>query len=110
MFYLGSIAGILPYLLAFSLTIVLGGHAGLPFFKSATVSEPINEVSKAEQFNLTTINDYHIDNKVVKRKIETPPVLFSVKLKIENFYLCRFIKAFEAGTSLLRAPPVIILQ
>ena len=106
MFYLGSIAGILPYLLAFSLTIVLGSHAGLPFIKSNLSSASQNEIAKEEIVNIKKIESYSIDNQVITKIAPLIPACFPLLVKIENFYLTIFLKVSEFGISLLRAPPV----
>ena len=108
MFYLGSIAGILPYLLAFSLTIVLGSHAGLPFIKSNLSSTSQNEIAKEEIVNIKNIESYKVDNKTITNKIPLIPPCFPLFVKIENFYLADFLKVYLAGISLLRAPPIHI--
>ena len=106
MFYLGSIAGILPYLLAFSLTIVLGSHAGLPFIKSNLSSTSQNEIAKEEIVNIKKIEFYNIDNQIVVSKSLKLPIVFHLLVEIENFYFTNFLIVFKAGISLLRAPPV----
>ena len=106
MFYLGSIAGILPYLLAFSLTIVLGSHAGLPFIKSNLISASHNEIAKEEIVNIKKIESYNIDNQIIESKPLKIPTVFHLLVAIENFYSSNFLIVFEAGISLLRAPPV----
>ncbi len=106
MFYLGSIAGILPYLLAFSLTIVLGSHAGLPFIKSNLSSASQNEIAKEEIVNIKKIESYTIDNQLIVKEKPESPVCYPILVKIESFYPTSFLKGFEAGISLLRAPPV----
>ncbi len=106
MFYLGSIAGILPYLLAFSLTIVLGSHAGLPFIKSNLSTTSSNEIAKEEIVNVKKIESYNIDNQIIVNKSLIIPTDFHLLVEIENFYFTNFLIVFEAGISLFRAPPV----
>lgn len=106
MFYLGSIAGILPYLLAFSLTLVLGGHAGLPFFASAPVSETKNEISEEKKLPDENLKSFTFDNQIIAKKIAVFLIPFCTPAKVFDFYLFRFVDSTELGISLLRAPPV----
>lgn len=106
MFYLGSIAGILPYLLAFSLTLVLGGHAGLPFFASAPVSETKNEISEEKKLPVENLKSFTFDNQIIAKKIAVFLIPFCTPAKVFDFYLFRFVDSTELGISLLRAPPV----
>ena len=108
MFYLGSIAGILPYLLAFSLTIVLGSHAGMPFLKSTLSSTTPNEIVKEEISTAKEIESYSIDNQTIEKEYPKIYAHFSVIIRIWSFYPTGLPKVSDAGISLLRAPPIHI--
>lgn len=106
MFYLGSIAGILPYILVFSLTLVLGGHAGLPFFTSALIPESKNKINKEENFPAENLENLTFDNQIVIEKITPFLVPFCTRITVCNFCLFRLFDSTEFGFSLLRAPPI----
>jgi hypothetical protein len=108
MFYLGSIAGILPYLLAFSLTIVLGSHAGIPFIKSTLCPTSPKEIVKEEIAVAKKVESYCIDNNIVENVFPKVYAHFSLILRIGIFYPTGLPKIFDAGISLFRAPPVHI--
>ena len=106
MFYLGSIAGILPYLLAFSLTIVWGGHAGLPFFTSASTTESQNEIVEEKVHPVENSKSFSFDNQIVVGKITAFLIPICPRKKVFNFYLFRSFHSTQLGIALLRAPPV----
>jgi hypothetical protein len=108
MFYLGSIAGILPYLLAFSLTIVLGSHAGIPFIKSTLCPTSPKEIVKEEIDTTIEIETYSINNQIIEKEYPKIFAHFSLIPRIGNFYPAGLPIVFDAGISLLRAPPVHI--
>ena len=109
MFYLGSIAGILPYLLALSLTIVWGGHAGLPFFASEPTPETKNEISEEKKLPVENLKSFSFEKQIVTEKITAFLIPFCTRTKVFNFYLFRLFDSTEFGISLLRAPPVSLL-
>ena len=106
MFYLGSIAGILPYILAFSLTLVWGGHASLPFFTSGSNLEPKNEIIDAKQSIVENSTSFTFDNQYIAKKIAVFQVPFYIRTKVFNFWLSQLFDFAKPGISLLRAPPV----
>ena len=108
MFYLGSIAGILPYLLAFSLTIVLGSHAGMPFLKSTLSSTTPNEIVKEEIDTIKEVVSYTIENQIIEKEFPKISSHFPLIVTIGNFYSSGLPKIVDAGISLLRAPPIHI--
>lgn len=110
MFYLGSIAGILPYLLVFSLTLVLGGHAGLPFFASASTHEIKNEISEEKKLPVENLKSFSFEEQVVNEIITVFPAPFCTRTKVFNFYLLRFINSPDIGISFLRAPPSLYFK
>jgi len=106
MFYLGSIAGFLPYILALSLTLVWGGHAGLPFFTSPTTSESRNEIVKEIDYTQDVQINLNIFQAIVKEITNSIPVLFFVSTRVLNNYLTGSSGSSASGISLLRAPPL----
>jgi hypothetical protein len=105
MFYLGSIAGILPYILAFSLTLVWGGHAGLPFFVSGSTPETKNVIAKEENIPVEKLKSFAYHKQVITRKIDIAQIPSFTRTKVLSFYLVRFVDCAVLGISLLRAPP-----
>ena len=106
MFYLGSIAGFLPYILAFSLTIVWSGHAGMPFFSRDSTPETSIEIVKENASKVEILLKIDSNNQAVE---ETFPVFgTSVRTLTElfNYCLIRVFDSAEFGISSLRAPPV----
>jgi len=106
MFYLGSIAGFLPYILAFSLTIIWSGHAGMPFFARDSTPETSIGIIKENASKVEIILQIVSNNQAVEetfpvfaRSVRTLTVLF-------NFCLIRVFDSAEFGISPLRAPPV----
>ena len=106
MFYLGSIAGILPYLLAFSLTLVLGGHAGLPFLSSESKPEIKNEISDDKSLTVENVKSFTFGKQIVTEKITVFLISFCTSTKVLGLYLFRLADSTELGISLLRAPPI----
>jgi len=106
MFYLGSIAGILPYLLAFSLTIAWGGHVGLPFFASESTPESKSEIIEDKDLSVENVNFFAFDNQIVTENIAAFATPFCTQTKAFNLYLFRLFDATGLGISLLRAPPI----
>jgi len=106
MFYLGSIAGILPYILAFSLTLVWGGHAGLPFFTSGSAPVPVNEMVKEDNPPVERLSSLKFENQIITKKtVEfSAPLCTHTELPI----ICTFrqFDSADIGISLLRAPPI----
>jgi len=105
MFYLGSIAGFLPYILALSLTIVWGGHAGIPLFTSHSASETQNELVKENKFPIAGLTIFSFDNQIITDKTTQFPVQFYTRTKLLNFNFPRLFETTDSGISLLRAPP-----
>jgi len=106
MFYLGSIAGILPYLLAFSLTIVWGGHASLPLFAAATAPGSPKEIVKEIASANEKIKSFKIDFQIVAEKISALPIYFFSLVKVFNYFLSLLFNSKVPGINLLRAPPL----
>jgi hypothetical protein len=108
MFYLGSIAGILPYLLAFSFTIVLGSHASLPLFKSEATTASKNEIPKEKHLSARNLKSFIVDNQVIAEKVIPFLMPFVTTTKVLGFYLFRLSDSSEPGISRLRAPPFFL--
>jgi hypothetical protein len=106
MFFLGSISGILPYLLAFTLTIIWGGHAGMPFLRAGSAEESKNEISAGEKVASDLAENFVYINQIVTAKIFKFPVLCYSESKVLSFYTFRLSDYSGLGISLLRAPPV----
>jgi hypothetical protein len=106
MFYLGSIAGILPYILAFSLTLVLGGHAGIPFLSLESKPEIKNEISEEKSLPVENIKSFTFDKQIVNEKITVFLVPFCTATKVFDHYSVRLFDSSGYGISLLRAPPI----
>jgi hypothetical protein len=105
MFYLGSIAGFLPYILALSLTIVWGGHAGIPLLTSNSTSEEQNEFVKENESPFSGLKSFSFENQIITDKATQFPVQFFTRTKLLNFYFPRLFETTDSGISLLRAPP-----
>jgi hypothetical protein len=106
MFFLGSVSGFLPYILAFSITLVWGSHAGLPFFKAGAIAESQNEISDEKIISADSIGSYSYDNQVVTENIDEIPSIYDTGIKVFKCYLLRLFDFAGIGISLLRAPPV----
>ncbi len=109
MFYLGSIAGVLPYILAFTLTILLGGHAGFSFFASETTSESKNKTVEENNLPSENLKNFEFDKKIVIEKFASYIFQTCTPIKVFNFYFSPLFSFTEFGISLLRAPPVFFL-
>ena len=106
MFYLGSIAGILPYILALSLTIIWGGHVTIPLFTSHCSVDSTIEI-KDEPNSLTkSLQCIDSENQVNISNILQFFALFSISSELVAFYRTELIESTESGISCLRAPPV----
>ncbi len=110
MFYLGSIAGFLPYIMALSLTIVWGGHAGIPLFNSNSASEAQNEFVKENESPIEGLRNFSFENQVIIGKTTLFKVCFYTRTRLLNFYFPRLFETKDSGISLLRAPPLSILN
>ncbi|MEI6680244.1 MAG: hypothetical protein WCL21_16670 [Mariniphaga sp.] len=106
MFFLGSISGILPYILAFSLTIIWGGHAGMPFLKAGVAEESKNEIAAEKKVTSDQTENFVYADQIVTAKTFNLPVLCYSESKLLGFYTFRIIDYCVLGISLLRAPPV----
>jgi len=107
MFYLGSIAGILPYILAFCLTLVWGGHAGIPFFTSGSTPESVNEIIvKESKPCVEKLASLDFENKIITEKTTKLIIPFNTRTELLNLYVFRYFNSTVLGISLLRAPPV----
>jgi len=106
MFYLGSIAGFLPYILAFALTIVWSGHAGKPFFSRDSIPETSIGIVKESVSKVEILLQIDSDNQAVEETF--PEFAYSVctPTKLFSFCFLRLLGSEEFGISLLRAPPV----
>src|ERR1035437_9649861 len=105
MFYLGSIAGILPYILVFSLTLVWGGHAGLPFFASGSISETKNEIAKEENIPAEKLKSFAFKKQFIASAIDLAQIPCITSTRVLSCYLALFIDSSVLGIPLLRAPP-----
>lgn len=105
MFYLGSIAGFLPYILALSLTIVWGGHASIPLFTSNSTFEVQNEFVKENESPIPGLMSFSFENQIITDKTTQFPVQFFTRTKLLNFNFPRLFEMTDSGISLLRAPP-----
>jgi len=106
MFYLGSIAGFLPYILAFSLTIVWSGHAGIPFFSRDSTPESQIEIVKENASKVEIILQINSNNQAVKEILHVFPTSACTPAKLFSFCFFRLLDSSEFGISSLRAPPV----
>jgi hypothetical protein len=106
MFFLGSISGILPYLLAFSLTIILGGHSGVPFLRAGSAEKSNNETSVEKKVTTDRTENFVYADQIVSAKTFKLPVLYCSESKALCAYTFRIFDYGGLGISLLRAPPV----
>lgn len=106
MFFLGSVSGFLPYILAFSITIVWGSQVGLPFFKTGAIDESQNEISDEKIISADHTGNYSYDNHVITENIDEIPSIYYTGIKVFNCFLFRPFYFAGIGISLLRAPPV----
>jgi len=105
MFYLGSLAGILPYILAFSLSLVWGGHAGFPFFTSGSSAESTKQIVKENNSPVEKLATLDFENQIITDEITVVCVPFFTRTKLPNFYTFWLVDSKELGIYLLRAPP-----
>jgi len=106
MFYLGSIAGILPYILAFSLTLVWGGHAGMPFFTSGSAPVPANEMVTENHPSVEKLTNLDFENQIVIEKADVFSAPCFINTEFIDLYSFRQFDSSDIGISLLRAPPI----
>lgn len=106
MFYLGSIAGFLPYILALSLTILWGGHAGMPFLTSNIAPESKTEILTEHKISIENPIKFRTYNQVIAEEVTEFSALFCTYTKLFNLKPLRLHYSTELGISLLRAPPV----
>ncbi len=106
MFFLGSIGGILPYILALSLTIVWGGHAGMPCFTSGSATESPKEIVKKSDLPVDGQTYLKFENQIVTNKTTLFPVPFCTPEMLFNFCSFRLFDSTDPGISHLRAPPI----
>jgi len=106
MFYLGSLAGILPYILAFSLTLVWGGHAGMPFLASGSAPVPANEIVKENNPPIERLSNLEFDNQIITEKAVVFPIPFCTHAELPDLCEFRHFDSADIGISLLRAPPI----
>jgi hypothetical protein len=106
MFYLGSISGILPYILAFSLTIVLGSHAHFPFLKGGAIEESSNKISNEKSITVGHSSSFTYKKQIVTEDIRKFAFTYFKEVKVIVFYPFRLTDYSGIGISLLRAPPV----
>ncbi|NEW82077.1 MAG: hypothetical protein GZ094_06900 [Mariniphaga sp.] len=106
MFYLGSVAGFLPYILALSLTIMWGGHAGMPLFTSNPTAKTQDELVKMDESTVADQVSIRFDNQIIADKTTLFPVQFHSRTRLLNLYFLRLFEMSNIGISLLRAPPV----
>jgi len=108
MFFLSSISGFLPYILAFSITLIWGGHAGLPYFKAGSPAESKNEISKEEDISADHLGSYSYKKQIINEKNDNDPVIGCHETKVLNFFLCHLPDFAGIGISSLRAPPIYL--
>ena len=106
MFYLGSLAGILPYILAFSLTLVWGGHTGMPFFTAGSTPESTKQIVKENNTPVEKLTTLDFENQIITDETTVICVPFFTRTKLPNFYTFRLFDSKEFGIYLLRAPPL----
>lgn len=106
MFYLGSIAGFLPYILAFSLTILWGGQVGKPFFTRDSTPETSLRIVKENDSKVDILFQIDSNNQAVKAKFHEFRISVATPAKLFDFCFFRLFDAAEFGISPLRAPPV----
>ena len=106
MFYLGSIAGFLPYILAFSLTILWGGHVGKPFFTRDYTTESSIESGQENTPKVEISLQIDSNSQVVEEKLHVFPLYVGTLTALFNFCLIQLFDSAEFGISPLRAPPV----
>lgn len=105
MFYLGSLAGILPYILAFSLSLVWGGHAGMPFFTSGSSAESTKQIVKENNLPVEKLTTIDYENQIITDETTVICVSFFTRTKLPDFYTFRQFYSKKSGIYLLRAPP-----
>jgi len=105
MFYLGSIAGILPYILAFSLTLVWGGHAGMPFFTSGSAPESTKQIVKENNPPVEKLTTLDFENQIITDETTVVCVPYFTRTKLPGIYTLGLFDSKELGIFLLRAPP-----
>jgi len=110
MFYLGSLAGILPYILAFSLTLVWGGHAGMPFFTSGSAPESAKQIVAENNPPVEKLKTLDFENQIITDETTVICVPFFTRTKLPNFYTFRLFDSKEFGIYLLRAPPLSLFK
>jgi len=110
MFYLGSLAGILPYILAFSLTLVWGGHAGMPFFTSGSAPESAKQIVAENNPPVEKLKTLDFENQIITDETTVISVPFFTQTKLPNFYTFRLFDSKEFGIYLLRAPPLSLFK
>jgi len=106
MFYLGSMAGFLPYILAFSLTIVWSGHAGIPFFSRDSTPESQIEIVKENASEVEILLQIDSNNQSVEETFPVFAMSVRTRTRLYNFCLTQLFDSSEFGISSLRAPPV----
>jgi len=106
MFYLGSLAGILPYILAFSLTLVWGGHTGMPFFTAGSTPESTKQIVKENNTPVEKLTTLDFENQIITDETTVICVPFFTRTKLPNFYTFRLFHSKEFGIYLLRVPPL----
>ena len=108
MFYLGTIAGILPYILALSLTILWGGQATVPLFTSHSSVDSPSEIKK--ESNLSHDSQQSIDfvDQVTPSQNLQIFNAFSNHSQWFAFNRALLFDSAQQGITLLRAPPVLV--
>lgn len=106
MFFLGSIGGFLPYILALSLTIVWGGHAGMPYLTPDSTPGSANEIVKPGSSPVDCITNFKFENQIITDKTEIVPVFFRTPAKLFSICSFRLFDHADPGISPLRAPPI----
>jgi len=106
MFFLGSIGGFLPYILALSLTIVWGGHAGIPYLASDSTPESANEIIKPVSSPVDCKTNLKFENQIITDKTELVPLSFCTPEKLFSICSFRLFDRADPGISSLRAPPI----
>jgi hypothetical protein len=109
MFYLGTIAGILPYILSLSLTILWCGHVTVPLFKPHCVVDSASVIKKECNPSPASLQCIDYQNKVALS--ETLQLFTQFSIPPGLFAICPTLlfETTESGISCLPAPPAASL-
>ena len=109
MLYLGTIAGILPYIISLSLTILWCGHVTEPLFKQHCIVDSTSVIKKERNLSPASLQYIDYQNKIALSEtlqfftqFSTPPGLFAICPTL-------LFETTESEISFLRAPPAASL-